>query len=104
MSATMSSSRGNRLLAVLFVLTGVLLSSVPAAAQELWWNDEGASFATFGPNSSVTISLGIAPAATCGGILPVTNIYVVNTPTVSDGAAIVDLSNPQGLPNTVFLA
>ena len=77
-----------------------MLMSTSAHAQELWWNDDGDGFATFGPNASVTINLGIAPAATCGGILPVTNIYVVTTPSPGDGTDIVDVSNPEGLPNT----
>ena len=96
--------RVSRFLTGLLVLTGLLLSAAPAHAQTLWWTDDGATFATFGPNQAVTINLGIAPVGFCDGILPATNIYVVNTPTLGDGASIVDVSNPQGLPNTVFLA
>jgi PKD repeat protein len=93
-----------RVLAVLSVLLGSVLSAAPAHAQDLWWTDDGAGFASFGPNASVTINTGFASPGTCGGILPIVNIYVVNTPTLSDGADVVDVSNPQGLPNTELLA
>jgi PKD repeat protein len=98
-----SACRPVRVLASCLVLVGLLLSAAPAHAQTLWWNDDGNSFASFGPNAAVTISLGAGVFGQCGGILPVTNIYVVNTPTLAEGADVVDVSNPQGLPNTVFV-
>ena len=99
---TSSVARRIRVLAGFSVLLGLVLSAAPAHAQELWWDDEGSGFASFGPNASVTINTGFGVSGTCGGIVPVVNIYVVNTPSVADGASIVDVSNPQGLPNTVL--
>src|SRR5437667_6484789 len=73
------------------------VSSVKAQDQTLgmllWWDEDGSSFKTFGPNEDVTISLGMSSGVTCGGILPVTHIYVVNVSSLSDGQDIVDVSN-----------
>src|SRR5689334_10337723 len=80
------------------------LSSVGVFAQtngqELYWNDElDQTFATFGPNSSVSIAYGRG-GGICGGIVPVVHVYVVNVSSLGDGADVVDVSNPQHLPNT----
>lgn len=94
--------RHRRFLAALTVTLGFLLTPARADAQ-VWWDDEfSQTFTTFGPNQAVTIANGIGPMARCGGILPVIEIYVVNVSSMADGASITDVSNANGLPNTVF--
>src|SRR5688500_12274252 len=89
--------------AALTVTLGFMLTPARADAQ-IWWEDVfgDQTFASFGANQAVTIAAGIGPMATCGGILPVIEIYVVNVSSLADGASITDVSNPDGLPNTVF--
>ena len=94
--------RQTRVLAALSVVLGLLLAPAVAQAQsDLWWTDEGSGFARFGPNAAVTINTGFHNGGTCGGFFPVVHIYVVNVSTLADGAHITDVSNADGVPNTV---
>lgn len=91
----------------LLLSLGLLVPALPAVAgshQTLWWNDNGDSFKTFGPNASVTIHQGTATAGTCDFIYPATDIYVVSESSLGADAQLTDVSNPEGLPNTVQLA
>ena len=85
-----------------WVVIASLVSPAAAAAQAvLHWNDDGASFATFGPNAAVTISYGEGINGTCDFIFPATDIYVVTASSFGNGDKLVDVNNT---PNTVQLA
>ncbi|HEX6165048.1 MAG TPA: PKD domain-containing protein, partial [Vicinamibacterales bacterium] len=72
--------------------------------QELYWDEEfSQTFATFGPNQNVTIAWGRG-GGVCAGIMPVVHVYVVNVSSLADGADVIDVSNPEGAPNTIFTA
>ena len=106
---TSSIRRRARVLALvgLSALMAVLLFSTRVYAQGfIDWTGDGDGFATFGPNEAVTIVSGQAQIFFPGcsnPLQPATNIYVVNVSSLSDGAALVDVSNSAGTPNTAFL-
>ena len=75
----------------------------PQGPGQLYWTEDGATFATFGPNSSVTIDNGSGVPGTCDGFQTATNVFVVNVSSIANGAKLVDVSNAKGLPNTIFL-
>src|SRR5436190_2087060 len=99
--------KGRARVAGLFIALCVALAPVAARAQgpgELFWTDEfDGGFRSFGPNASITINTGFAVPGTCDPLFPATNIYVVSAPPGA-GGKLVDVSNPKGIPNTVFLA
>jgi hypothetical protein len=88
-----------------FLLTAVIAASTamsfapPARAshQELTWNDDGATFATFGPNEAVTITLGFIEFA-CDTFFHTADIYIVDAVPVN-GTQLHDVG---GVENTVF--
>jgi PKD repeat protein len=101
----MTSLMKARALAVA-ALTILLLQFSPVSVyaqtngQELYWDDElSQTFATFGPNQSVSIPWGRG-GGICGGIVPVVHVYVVNVSSLADGDTVTDVSNPEHLPNT----
>lgn len=98
--------RAVRCVSVASLLTTLFVAGLPplpaaAAGQTLWWSDQANSFTTFGANASVTIYQGTVITGTCDGFFPATDIYVVTESALADGATLVDVSNAEGLPNTV---
>lgn len=82
------------------VVASALVSASPAAAQgsgELFWDDEATTFASFGPNESVTIAFGTIGFG-CDAFFPTADVYVMASPPTL-GDTLADLS---GTPNTVF--
>ena len=84
----------------LCVVIACLVSPAGASAQSLFFGDEFDTFATFGANATVMIS-GTIRAGTCDFIGSATNVYVVNVSSIGDKSKLVDVSNAQGLPNTI---
>ena len=99
---------GARLIAIVAIILAVLAPATALAQQQgpgtLWWNEDGGSFATFGPNASVTIDTGFISPGNCDFIFPAAKIWVVNVSSMANGANLTDVSNGQGLPNVVQAA
>jgi PKD repeat protein len=88
-----------------YVLGGVPWSTVFAGSQFLMWNEEGSTFASFGPNSIIRIHTGqiefVKGCAKDGAddfINPFADIYVVPSGKGAPGEKLEDVS---GSPNTV---
>lgn len=84
------------------VLTAVVAALLPATAaqaahQYLWWNGDGATFATFGANADIRIYQG-AVEHDCDWVYPTADIYVVPAGDTAVGTLLHDRS---GAPNTV---
>ena len=90
-----------RVSAAICVVVACLFSPATAAAQSLWWSENGNSFTTFGPNGAVSIYQGQGVPGTCDFIFPATDIYVVTASSLANGAKLVDVNNAH---NTVQLA
>ena len=85
---------------VLGLLALLVVGAAPTAGADpdsLLWDDDGASFARFGPNRSVTIAFGRVAFA-CDAFFPTADVYVVSG-TPGNGATLTDVS---GGVNTVF--
>ena len=104
---TMTGKQGRSAIALLATVFVVTVTTTPVSAsahQTLWWNEGGSQFARFGANAAVTIYQGTATPDTCDDIFPATDLYVVATSSLADDQPLKDVSNADGLPNTVFLA
>src|SRR3954447_9992817 len=82
---------------------------VHAGGQFLQWDEQGRTFKSFGANSQIVIYTGAIdyigpPMQTCPGgvpdeIYPYSDVYVVPSGSVSDGAQLNDVA---GQPNTIW--
>jgi PKD repeat protein len=84
--------------AILAVIVALILGQAGYGhAGDLLWDDEGTTFARFGPNQTVAIAQGTILFA-CDSFFPTADVYVVKG-SPAPGAVLVDVS---GTPNTVF--
>lgn len=83
-------------------LVGSLLTMAPqpaaAAHQYLWWNEDGASFRTFGANAEIIIYQG-ALERSCDFVNTAADVYIVPA-----GVTAGPLNDISGSPNTIITA